>query len=128
VDDITTAVTPEPPPALSARETEILRLIADGLTGEEIAGKLTISVHTVKSHMARIMDRLGAESRAQAVAIAYERRILRATWDTGRAGAQLAATRDLASRWAAREGAGRDAVLRDAGRALLRVLDGGVPR
>lgn len=52
---------------LSAREMEILRLIADGLTNQEIARRLYLSVHTVKNHVHRILDVLGVHSRWGAV-------------------------------------------------------------
>lgn len=52
---------------LSAREMEILRLIADGLTNQEIARRLYLSVHTVKNHVHRILDALGVHSRWGAV-------------------------------------------------------------
>jgi DNA-binding NarL/FixJ family response regulator len=70
------AVTPaEAPPdlaALTGRETEVLRLIARGLSNAEIAGELFISEATVKTHLNRAMGKLGLDSRAQAVVVAYE--------------------------------------------------------
>jgi DNA-binding NarL/FixJ family response regulator len=56
---------------LSAREMEILRLIADGLTNQEIARQLYLSVHTVKNHVHRILDVLGVHSRWGAVKHAF---------------------------------------------------------
>jgi two-component system NarL family response regulator len=56
---------------LSAREMEILRLIADGLTNQEIASRLYLSVHTVKNHVHRILDVLGVHSRWGAVSHAF---------------------------------------------------------
>ena len=56
---------------LSAREMEILRLIADGLTNQEIASRLYLSVHTVKNHVHRILDVLGVHSRWGAVNHAF---------------------------------------------------------
>lgn len=56
---------------LSAREKEILRLIADGLTNQEIASRLCLSVHTVKNHVHRILDVLGVHSRWGAVNHAF---------------------------------------------------------
>lgn len=56
---------------LSAREMEILRLIADGLTNQEIAHRLYLSVHTVKNHVHRILDVLGVHSRWGAVNHAF---------------------------------------------------------
>jgi DNA-binding CsgD family transcriptional regulator len=56
---------------LTAREIEVLALIADGKTNEEVAETLGIARHTVKSHMAHILDALGAMNSAHAVAIAH---------------------------------------------------------
>ena len=68
-------VTPPPPPhtqplveALSARELEVLQLIAEGLSNREIAGRLVISLSTVKGHTANIYGKLAVNSRTQAVA------------------------------------------------------------
>lgn len=66
-----------PVPALSARETEIVRLLAEGLMNRQIATRLFISEATVKTHLIHIYDKLGVESRAAAVAVATERRIIR---------------------------------------------------
>jgi DNA-binding NarL/FixJ family response regulator len=70
---------PEPVPdtpadlnTLTAREREVLRLTAGGLSNTEIAGHLFISEATVKTHLNRTMTKLGLGSRAQAVVIAYE--------------------------------------------------------
>ncbi|HEX9718011.1 MAG TPA: response regulator transcription factor [Actinomycetota bacterium] len=57
-------------PALSAREKEILQKVAFGATTKEVAHDLGISPHTVKTHLERIFEKLGANDRAQAVAIA----------------------------------------------------------
>ena len=59
---------PEAP--LSPREIEILQKIAYGSTTKEVADQLGISFHTVKTHLERIFEKLGANDRAQAVAIA----------------------------------------------------------
>jgi DNA-binding NarL/FixJ family response regulator len=55
---------------LSKRETEILQKVAFGATTKEVARDLDISPHTVKTHLERIFEKLGANDRAQAVAIA----------------------------------------------------------
>lgn len=57
---------------LTDRETEILRLVARGLTNQEIADELVISPATVKTHIARIMAKLDCHDRAQLVVVAYE--------------------------------------------------------
>jgi LuxR family maltose regulon positive regulatory protein len=53
--------------ALSPRETDILTLIADGLSNKEIARSLDIGPETVKSHLKSVFTKLGVEKRAQAV-------------------------------------------------------------
>jgi DNA-binding NarL/FixJ family response regulator len=58
--------------ALTERELEILRLVAGGLSNDEIADRLVISPLTVKTHMGRILGKLGARDRAQLVVAAYE--------------------------------------------------------
>jgi DNA-binding NarL/FixJ family response regulator len=54
--------------SLSPRETEVLRLLADGLGNKGIGRRLGISEHTVKAHVSAILAKLGAASRAEAVA------------------------------------------------------------
>ncbi len=61
---------------LSARERAVLRLVADGLSGKQIARQLSITESTVKFHITSILNKLGAENRAQAVAKAAERGLL----------------------------------------------------
>lgn len=61
---------------LSPRETDILRLIADGVSNAEIAGTLHISLATVKTHVASILRKLAASDRAHAAAIAFRAKIL----------------------------------------------------
>jgi DNA-binding NarL/FixJ family response regulator len=58
--------------ALTAREAEVLRLVATGRANAEIAGELFLSEATVKTHLHRVMTKLGLSSRAQAVRVAYE--------------------------------------------------------
>jgi DNA-binding NarL/FixJ family response regulator len=58
---------------LTPRELEILRLIANDLSNQEIARRLQLSVHTVKNHIHKVLDTLGVESRRQAVRYAVEK-------------------------------------------------------
>jgi DNA-binding NarL/FixJ family response regulator len=57
---------------LTARETEVLSLVGNGLTNGEIAQRLVLSEATVKTHVKRTMNKLSLSSRAQAVVVAYE--------------------------------------------------------
>jgi DNA-binding NarL/FixJ family response regulator len=58
--------------ALSSRESEILGLLADGLTGEQIAKRLVLSPETVRTHVRNAMEKLGASTRTAAVVKALE--------------------------------------------------------
>ncbi|MFI6741183.1 response regulator [Nonomuraea sp. NPDC050451] len=65
-----------PADPLSARELEVLQLIADGATNREVATRLFISEATVKSHVLHIYTKLGVNDRAAAVAVAFRRGLL----------------------------------------------------
>ncbi len=62
-------VVPNAPSGLTARETEVLRMIAEGLANKEIAHRLGISEHTVKFHVSALLGKLGAGSRAEAIGL-----------------------------------------------------------
>ena len=64
------------PTILSSREQEVLRLVAEGMTNKEIAGRLILSENTIKSHVTSLFSKLGVDSRAHAVAVAAQRGLL----------------------------------------------------
>jgi len=73
----------EPPPRLDQltdREREVLVLVAEGLSNDEIAARLVISPATAKTHVSRTMIKLGARDRAQLVVYAYEAGLIRPGW------------------------------------------------
>ena len=77
------ARSPAPPPGLAeltAREREVVGLVASGLSNEDIAHRIYVSQSTVKTHVARSMTKLGARDRAQLVVIAYESGLVRPGW------------------------------------------------
>jgi DNA-binding NarL/FixJ family response regulator len=75
----------EPPPptaleGLTDREREVMSLVAEGLSNDEIARRLFVSPATAKTHVSRAMVKLGARDRAQLVVLAYESGLIRPGW------------------------------------------------
>jgi DNA-binding NarL/FixJ family response regulator len=67
---------PDSEPCLSGRETEVLRLVAEGWANREIAERLFVSPHTVKRHVANILAKLHQRTRLEAVMFALRRNLL----------------------------------------------------
>jgi DNA-binding NarL/FixJ family response regulator len=75
----------QPPPSealdeLTEREREVMALVAEGLSNEEIADRLVVSPATAKTHVSRAMVKVGARDRAQLVVLAYEHGLVRPGW------------------------------------------------
>lgn len=62
---------------LTDREREVLAMITEGLTNSDIAGRLVLSVHTVRNHVQSILNKLGAHSKLEAAAIATREGLIR---------------------------------------------------
>jgi DNA-binding NarL/FixJ family response regulator len=74
---------PDPSPrlnVLTAREREVMTLVAQGLSNDDIAAKLVLSPATVKTHVSRIMTKLGIRDRAQLVILSYESAMVTPAW------------------------------------------------
>jgi DNA-binding NarL/FixJ family response regulator len=74
------ARTPDALDALTEREREVMALVGEGLSNEEIAARLVVSPATAKTHVSRAMVKLGARDRAQLVVYAYESGLVRPGW------------------------------------------------
>ena len=66
--------------ALTDRERQVLALVAEGLTNDEIAARLVLSTATARTHVSRILMKVGARDRTQLVVLAYESGLVRPGW------------------------------------------------
>ncbi|MGP4048397.1 response regulator [Streptomyces sp. 2A115] len=74
---------PQPDPRLDVltdREREVMQLVAAGLTNDEIAERLVLQMSTAKTHVSRILTKLGARDRSQVVVLAYESGMVSPGW------------------------------------------------
>ncbi len=65
---------------LTPRQLDVVALLATGMSNQEIAGRLWISVHTVAGHVASVMETIGARNRAELVARCYVAGLLALSW------------------------------------------------
>jgi two-component system, NarL family, nitrate/nitrite response regulator NarL len=77
IDPATAAMRPGATLELTRRERQVLQLVADGLANREVGDVLYVTEDTVKSHIRNILAKLGASSRANAVAIGIRARLIR---------------------------------------------------
>ncbi|MGH8906403.1 MAG: response regulator [Egibacteraceae bacterium] len=84
IDQLASRVTPPPISpafdALTPREREVMLLVAEGLSNDEIAERLVVSPATAKTHVSRVLAKVGARDRAQLVVLAYEAGMVRPGW------------------------------------------------
>lgn len=74
---LTRRATEQQPTSLSRRELEVLQLLAEGCSTEEMAERMILSIHTVRNHIARLMNKLGVRSRLEAVNAGVRKGLIR---------------------------------------------------